>query len=168
MGVKLFNLQHDGLVMTTGKKNPEKIQSILTHQCSSSLGYSQPVHIKNMPIHVALGTSLLATRYVPYHEAIECSLFMSEYAPPPTGSIAQRGSSEKKAILWAQHGVKQIKHLLAPDGKTFMNADQFVAMQKSPRIPTPKTALQNAVLQIPACLQGMGVKPINLQYNMTV
>ena len=99
MGVKPINLQHDGLVMTAGKINPEKIQSILTHQCSSSLGYSQPVHIKNMPVHVALGTSLLATRYVPYHEAIECSLFMSEYAPPPMGSITQRGALEKKQLF---------------------------------------------------------------------
>ena len=100
-------VQHDGLVMTAGKINPEKIQSILTHQCSSSLGYSQPVHIKNMPVHVALGTSLLATRYIPYHEAVECSICMSEYAPPPVGDITQRGALEKKAIAWATHGFKQ-------------------------------------------------------------
>ena len=106
MGVRPINLQHDGLVLSTGRIRPEKFQTILTHQCSSTLGYSQPVHIKSMPVHVALGTSLLATRYIPYHEAIECSIFMSEYAPPPTGSITQRGSLEKKAIAWAQQGFK--------------------------------------------------------------
>jgi len=34
-----------------------------------------------------------------------------------------------------------------------LKADEFITMQKNPRIPTPITALQNAILQIPACLQ---------------
>ena len=141
MGVKPINLQHDGLVMTAGKVNPENIQNILTQQCSNSLGYSQPVHIKNMPVHGALGTSLLTTRYIPYHEAVECSIFMSEYAPPPMGDISQRGALEKKATAWAAHGFKQIKHLLTSDGKTFLSAKAFFKMQSPPRIPKPETAL---------------------------
>ena len=69
------------------------------------------------------------------------------------GSITQRGALEKKAIVWATHGFKQIKHLLASDGKTFLKADAFIKMQNPPRIPKPIMALQNAILQIPACLQ---------------
>ena len=100
-----------------------------------------------------LGTSLLATRYVPYQEAIECSIFMSEYAPPPTGRITQRRSSEKKAIAWAQQGFKQLKHLLTPGGNEYINIDQFITLQRPPRIALSRTALQEAIKQIPTCLQ---------------
>ena len=106
MSVRPINLQHDGLVLSTGRVASEHLQWILTEHCSMTLGYPQPVQIKPMPIHVAIGTSLLTTRYVPYNEAIESSIFMSQYASSPTGNIAQRGAAENKSIAWAKQGFK--------------------------------------------------------------
>ena len=53
MSVRPINLQHDGLVLATGRVGPEHLQRLLTEHCSMSLGYPQPVQIKSMPTHVA-------------------------------------------------------------------------------------------------------------------
>ena len=141
MGVKPIILQHDGLVLATGRVAPEHLQLLLAGQCSISLGYPQLVQIKPMPTHVTIGTSLLATRYIPYNEAIECSIFMSQYAPSPTGTVSQRGAAKRKALMWARQGFKLIWHLLASRGRKYIYSAQFIARQHPPRIPLASSAL---------------------------